>query len=304
MLKTKRAFTLIELLVVISIIILALAMAVPAVSKFSRGQALKNAGRLIQSAFNEARRAAITTRKPHYLIVFREQRQNPVREIYGLRAFQQGKIEGDGYTDGKFFLPNSIALHTRRVAGVQGLYGVVQEPLAADLPPGVTPGSDQSGCKLAVFDQCPYPGPSVLDKLDPKPASTAGDDWLGVAGAYETFFQFPSMRPRVSGTGGVFSYLRFNRDGTAEFVGLAADPDVRPQIVAGDNLYDRNVNFSEGLLIEDQILADFTLRQNGEPKKRCYVDVEPNTGRVRFRVVALNGYSGDAGGVATTTTGN
>jgi Tfp pilus assembly protein FimT len=72
--RNSQAFTLIELMVVISIIILALAMAVPAMSRFTRGRGLENAGRLMQSAISEARRSAITAFKPHYLIMFRTER--------------------------------------------------------------------------------------------------------------------------------------------------------------------------------------------------------------------------------------
>ncbi len=31
--------------------------------------------------------------------------------------------------------------------------------------------------------------------------------------------------------------------------------------------------------------ADIVLKQIGEPSKRCFIDIDLNTGRVRFRVV-------------------
>jgi prepilin-type N-terminal cleavage/methylation domain-containing protein len=298
--RGNRGFTLIELLVVISIIILATAMAVPAVNKFTRGQGLENAGRLMQSAFNEARRSAITTRKPHYLILFLTENPNPSLKQFGFRAFQQGKLRGDGYTDAQYLLPNSVAIQMTPVT-TPGLVGLVQEPQSG-LPPGFLPGSPLSGCRIAVFNTCPYPGATLRNGKGGESGVT-GPDWLDNAQTYEQFFVFPSMRPNIQ-TSDNHGWLKFIRDGTVQFE--SGNPnngagDVPGFRISGDSLYDRNINYPETSLIEDQILADFTLRQTGEPKKRCFIDIDPNTGRARYRVAQLNGYSGAAGGVGTTS---
>jgi type II secretory pathway pseudopilin PulG len=294
--RGMKSFTLIELLVVISIIILATAMAIPAVNKFTRGQGLENAGRLMQSAFNEARRSAITTRKPHYLVLFKTQSPNPSLQQFGFRAFQRGKLRGDGYTDAQYLLPASISIHMTPVTDTPGLVGFVQEPTAG-LPPGFELGNTNSGCRIAVFDGCPYAGASLRNGIGEDKVTTP--DWLDNKSTYTNFFIFPAMRPNIK-KGDAHGWLRFVRDGTVVFEGTNGR-DVNGQRIGDDSLYDRNINFPETSLIEDQILADFTLRQAGEPKKRCFVDIDPNTGRARYRVCQLNGYSGAAGGVGTTS---
>jgi len=273
-----RRFTLMELLVVISIIILATAMAVPAVNKFTKGQTLQNAGRLLQSAFNEARRAAITTRRPHFLLFFSVELQNPVRRVYGVRVFQQGLRAKDGYTTDRYLLPNAIELEHETRTTPKGLYGIIKDR------------SSNQGCQVAIFDDCPYPGPGVSGETDERP------DWITTA-AFKTFFDYPGMRPKTDSD--KFGWVAFRRDGTVR-INSPGGKDVKAFRVTGDSLYDRNVKHDESKLDPTKITADITLRQIGEPLKRCYIDIDANTGRVRYRVVALNGYSG---GGSTTTTG-
>ena len=284
--NSRRGFTLMELLVVIGIILVMTALSIPAISKFMDGQTLQQSGRIMQSAFNEARRSAITSRKPHYLIFFHDQLENPVREVFGLRVFQRGRVDGDGYTTDKYLLPATIRLQCdTSLGGAPGLYAVMQEPGTA-ASPNLVAGSPNSGCRIAVFDGCPFPGnnPNV---------------WIS-NGTYGTYFDTTARRPITTSSN--FGWLRFNRDGTVSFEsGAGGARDVPQARIAGDSLYDLNNVYPEAQLLEDQILADITIRQIGEPKKRCYIDVDPNTGRVRYRVVQLNGYSGAAGGIGTTT---
>lgn len=272
--RAQRSFTLMELLVVISIIILATAMAVPAVSKFTKGQALENAGRLMQSTFNEGRRAAITSRRQHYLIFFTRELQNPVREVFGVRVFQKGRVKGDGYTTNEYLLPNTIILEHEKKTGTAGLFGVAKDE------------SSNKGCNVAIFQECPYPGPGISgDTDDERP------NWIS-ATAYTTFFEYPAMRWKRNDN---YGFIEFNRDGSINL----DDDDVPAQRIGGDSLYDRNVAFDESQLVESNIKADLTFRQIGSNKKRSYVDIDPNTGRVRYRVVNLQGYSG--GGSSSTT---
>lgn len=295
--RRNLGFTLIELLVVISIIILATAMAIPAVNKFTRGQGLENAGRLMQSAFNEARRSAITTRKPHYLVLFKTPNDNPSRRQFAFRAFQQGKLRGDGYTDAQYLLPTSISIQMTPITGTPGLLGVVQEPPTA--PAGFTVGNQNSGCRIAVFDGCPSTGSTLRQTIN---ETVEAADWLGSSNIYTNFFVFPAMRPNIK-NGDPHGWLKFLRDGTVEFEGqLGRDVGgYRVGGAGGDSLYDRNINFPEVQLREADITSDFTISQLGEPKKRCFVDIDPNTGRARYRVCQLDGYSGAAGGVGTTS---
>jgi len=86
----RRGFTLIELLVVVGIIIVMTALSIPAISKFLDGQSLTQGGRIVQSAFNEARRAAITQRSRNYLVFFRqEDAARPGEFRYGMRRFRE-----------------------------------------------------------------------------------------------------------------------------------------------------------------------------------------------------------------------
>lgn len=285
--RLQRGFTLIELMVVISIILLATAVAVPAVTKFSRGQLLANTGRLLQSAINEARRASITSRRRHYLICFREA-DDAGRNRFAFKVFQEARLESDGFTKTEFALPNSVELQCDLV-NVAGLYGIVAEPQTAGaLPPGVVIGNPGSGCHLAIFDNSPKP-------------QTA---------PYTAFFTYPALLIREDHPNkDRFTQLRFNKDGSATFVGGPAFVGPRGidpyEPVNGQSLYDLNVTFAEAQLKEADIIADFAIRQLGEPKKRCFVDLDPNTGRARYRVCQLDGYSGAAGGLgAQSQTGN
>lgn len=275
-------------MVVISIIILALAMAVPAMSRFTRGRGLENAGRLMQSAISEARRSAITAFKPHYLIMFRTERGPSGRPQFGLRVFRQGRVEGDGYTGPKFLFPASIEIQSTALTGVTGLYGIVQDPPPGQQNPGLDPGNVNSGCRLAIFDDCPYPGGTLLGSIGQ--TATAGD-WLNSPQLFATYFDFPAMRPRTDSK--AFGWMLFRQDGTVE-MDVGGGRDIPPQFIVDESLYDRNTQFPESKLNSPNILADFTFLQLSENKRRCYVDIDEGTGRARYRVVALNGASGPA----------
>jgi hypothetical protein len=81
--------------------------------------------------------------------------------------------------------------------------------------------------------------------------------------------------------------FEFRKDGTlfprnGAFDVIPSDPD----------LYDLNV-------IKDytppNTPADIVLKQLGESSKRCFIDIDINTGRVRFRVVETEQQAGSGG---------
>jgi len=122
-------FTLAELLVVMAIIMGLAAAAVPAMSAFRRGQRLDHAGRMVQSALNDARRRAITLRARHVVAFFIDTTEaGEIGQVrHGIRIYQEptgvkpgtpGASAGAtrGYTEGRYvgeplFLPNNVRFH-------------------------------------------------------------------------------------------------------------------------------------------------------------------------------------------------
>lgn len=282
--RPHRALTLVELLVVIAIITVALTMSVPTLSKFARGRALESAGRLCQGAMNQARQSAVTARKDHYLIMFRTEADAVGRATYGFRVFRKGEIEGDGYVAEAVAFPNSVVPEVTKVT-TRGLYGILQgPPNRGQAEPGFTPGSANSGCRLAVFDQCPVPG-AQLNRAANIP-DDSGYEWIA-PNLFRAYFDHPSMRPKTDSQ--AFGWLQFRSDGTADLDG-GGGRDIPPQRVADESLYDRGVTFAPAKIQVSRILADMTFYQQGEGTKRCYVDIAENIGRSRYRVVLTSEY--------------
>lgn len=131
----RGGFTLIEMLVVMAIIVVMTAITIPAMTQFLKGRKLDDSGRIIQSAFNEARRAAITTRKDHFLIIFREAVPGAVgATVFKFRLFK----DESGYDEkSSFSLPKGIQL-------------VLTGGANLNAQPGEKLGS-LDGCEVAVF---------------------------------------------------------------------------------------------------------------------------------------------------------
>ena len=134
-LARRGGFTLIELLVVMAIVVVMTAITIPAMTQFLKGRKLDDSGRIIQSAFNEARRAAITTRKDHFLIIFREAVAGAVgATVFKFRLFK----DESGYDEkSSFALPQGIQL-------------VLKDGANLNAAPGQKLGS-LDGCEIAVF---------------------------------------------------------------------------------------------------------------------------------------------------------
>lgn len=244
--RTRGGFTLMELLVVMGIIILMTAMALPAISKFLDGQSLQQSGRILQSAFNDARRAAITQRTKQYLVFFREADVGTGEQRYGLRRYRDRfGYEGDSH----FLLPGTQLDLFDEATGMPAL-------------PAVTAPTACVGRARGLFVPVFEPAPSETDSQ-----------------------LFSATRSPI--TNGTILWIEFKKDGTVELVGGNYE---RAPAGAAATLFDLNTPFEVGQSAFDDLkkLTDLNLRENSESQnvdKRCFVDLDPNTGRVSIRVV-------------------
>lgn len=231
--RRYRGFTVLELMVVVGIILLMTALALPAVTTFLRGQRLQQSGRIMQSAFNEARRAAITQRTKQYLIFFRDQ-----DELGQVRYSAQRYRDRHGWEGEPFNLLPAVEIETT--------------PAAA--PPGTVARATQLG--LPIFGQRPAEDDPAL---------------------------FTDRRP-IAGLG----WIEFRKDGTINLQTPLAN-QLPPTGGPFANMFDLNVNIqvNETQLDAQITQVDMSLREagGGQVQKRCFIDIDPNTGRVRFRVI-------------------
>jgi prepilin-type N-terminal cleavage/methylation domain-containing protein len=242
-------FTLLELLVVIGIIVVMTALSIPAIAKFLDGQTLTQSGRIVQSAFNEARRAAITQRSKNYLIFFRQPDDSKPGEFqYGLRRYRERVgYEGEAH----LLLPGTKFDFDEPTTGTgAGAGALVVAPLKS-LP-------------VPLFEGLP------------------SDTQSGV---------FSAGRVPVQPTA-VIKWVEFLRDGTINLNGTGMQ-DTPPKIVSGNSLFDLNVQFHD---LDETVFdtlrdgVDLSLREasgGANVDKRCFIDIDKNTGRVRFRVLQV-----------------
>lgn len=252
-LRSSAGFTLIELLVVVGIICIASAMAMPAINQFLKGQKLTQAGRMIQSSFNESRRAAITQRSRHWIFIGRVAGGAGTPDSYALAHYREGK----GWDSTQIIrLPSSIE--------------PVFEPTDENDPTRFI--KPIKGCRLIAQDW-----------TDGLPANTAGT--AGHAAAY--FMDSATLTPLTN-----CSTFEFRKDGTIIPKNAV---DISPAMApgGGTDIYDANAVFDS---LAKTTPADMILRQIGEPSRRCFVDVDVNTGRVRFRVAETTDGTGTTSG--------
>lgn len=248
--RPLRAFTLMELMVVIGIIMIMTAISIPAISKFMDGQKLQQSGRIMQSAFNECRRAAITQRARNVLVFFRE--EDPGRPGFfrwGTRRYRE-RVGYDG--EAQYLL-----------AGAQ--FELQGGTSTGSAPPGITPIVGRlAGLPIPVFDGMPPEDDTALFGTErrptqPPPGTTS---WL---------------------------WVEFLRDGTIGTNGLDNIPTT-------EGFYDLNspLEFTpadfDSLMTDTRLQFDLVLRESGDHQvdKRAFMNIDPNTGRLNFRVHQIN----------------
>ena len=238
-----------ELLVVIGIIVLMTAMSLPAISKFLDGQSLQQSGRILQSAFNDARRAAITQRTKQYLVFFRETEKSTGEMRYGVRRFRDKfGYEGEAH----YLLPNTMIDIADSSTITRGT--------ASPTPDTATVIGRARGLEVPIFEPMPAETDAIFGATR-TPTLTGGNVWI-----------------------------QFHKDGTVEVI--ASPPSEKPPTGAAAKAFDLNEVLEPTQKTFDEITAgvDLNVREASDNQnigKRCFIDLDPNTGRVSIRVVEV-----------------
>ncbi len=136
--RGRSGFTLVELLVVIGLMIALRALAIPTLGAFLKGQRLDQTGRIVQTAFNTAKRVAVTKRARLCIVLYQtEDKTDPMDTIrHAIQVYAEpfGIPGQEGYWEGGYDPPPFKSKDLVLPRGVRFLQDKMEVKVFATLP--------------------------------------------------------------------------------------------------------------------------------------------------------------------------